>query len=457
MPNSDSDPLNDSRLTADVSGPSKAPLLRTPVFQGGARLSKRFKGAAFILIGVVVAAVLIGIVTSGNDGSTPDAKKGSEASGAGSVNPDTGAMERAANEMKLKELANSFQTTPQVQNGANGVTPKVIGGVSVPASAGNVSAQGAGGVKTPAENFQAWQEEQHFKAEEARFTASQNAKSSGTQISITAQASKAAATDIQAPIKSTTTTTDDPTRLNSLAAEVARSSASSANGGAGPNGVFPQSQNTSFLNDQKKAESGYLNSVLNNPLNQTELFAGSVIPAVTTVGINSDLPGQVNATVRQTVYDSRNENIVLIPQGTKIVGQYSSSVSYGQQRVLIAWNQLIFPNGKTIGLQGMLGADGLGQSGLYDSVDNHYFKIFGSALLVSMLGVAAQLSQPQNSSLLASPSVGSQASGSAAAQLNTVGTNMVNKNLNIAPTLVIAPGFAFNVLVNKTMILPAYK
>ena len=454
MSNSDTNSYSDSRLTADVSGPSKAPLLRSPVSEGGARLSKKFKGAVFLVVGGLIAAVMVGIMTSGNDGSTPDAKTNPEGNTIGSVSPDTGAFERAAEANRQKDITEASLSSVE---GAGGGVPKPRAGVAVPSSAGMVSAQGTGGVKTPAENFQSWQEEQRYKAEEARFTASQSAKNSGTQVSLTTQTSKPTTADIQAPTRPTAGTTDDPTRLNNLAAEVARASSNGANGGAGPNGVFPQTQNTAFLNDQKKAESGYLNSAVNAPLGKTELFAGSVIPAVTTVGINSDLPGQVNAVVRQTVYDSRNENLVLIPQGTKVVGQYSSSVSYGQQRILVAWNQLIFPNGKTIDLQGMLGADGLGQSGLYDSVDNHYFRIFGSALLVSMLGVAAQLSQPQNSSLLAAPSISSQATGSAAAQFNTVGTNLVNKNLNIAPTLVIQPGFAFNIMVNKTMILPAYK
>jgi type IV secretion system protein VirB10 len=131
-------------------------------------------------------------------------------------------------------------------------------------------------------------------------------------------------------------------------------------------------------------------------------------------------------------------------------------VAYGQSRVLVAWNRLIFPNGSMIDLKGMVGADGQGESGLSDEVDNHYTRIFGSAILMSMLGVGAQLSQPQNAGAFNTPSASAQAAGSLSQQLDSVGTNLLNKNLNLQPTLNIRPGMTFNVLVNRTMILPVY-
>jgi type IV secretion system protein VirB10 len=159
---------------------------------------------------------------------------------------------------------------------------------------------------------------------------------------------------------------------------------------------------------------------------------------------------------RQTVYDSLNPSVVLIPQGTKIIGAYSSDVAYGQSRVLVAWNRLIFPNGAMIDLKGMNGTDGIGQAGLHDQTDNHYGRIFGSAILMSLLGVGAQLSQPQTGNALTTPSASQQAAGALSQQIDTVGTNLLNKNLNIQPTLNIRPGYTFNVLVNRTMILQPY-
>ena len=125
-------------------------------------------------------------------------------------------------------------------------------------------------------------------------------------------------------------------------------------------------------------------------------------------------------------------------------------MAYGQRRVLVAWNRLIYPNGATIALQGMPGTDGLGQAGLGDQVDNHTMRVIGSALLISTLGVAGQLSQPQNTSVLTTPSAGQQAASAAATKLDDVGTQMLQKNLNIQPTLVFRPGCLFNVLVTRT-------
>ncbi|MDE2175001.1 MAG: TrbI/VirB10 family protein, partial [Betaproteobacteria bacterium] len=219
----------------------------------------------------------------------------------------------------------------------------------------------------------------------------------------------------------------------------------------------PQAQNKAFLASQeRKASSGYLDAAAQSPIGNHELFAGAVIPAVMLTGIDSDLPGTITAQVRQTVYDSLNPDVVLIPQGTRIIGEYSSDVAYGQSRVLVAWNRLIFPTGAMMDLKGMSGTDGEGQAGFHDRVDNHYMRIFGSAVLMSLLGVGAQLSQPQNAGVLNTPSASQQAASALAQQMDNVGTNLLNKNLSIQPTLTIRPGFAFNVLVNRTMILPPY-
>jgi type IV secretion system protein VirB10 len=138
-------------------------------------------------------------------------------------------------------------------------------------------------------------------------------------------------------------------------------------------------------------------------------------------GIDSELPGTITAQVRQTVCDSLNPAVVLIPQGTRIIGEYSSEVAYGQSRVLVAWNRLIFPNGAMMDLKGMSGTDGEGQAGFHDRVDNHYMRIFGSAVLMSLLGVGAQLSQPQNADVLNTPSASQQAASALAQQMDNVG------------------------------------
>lgn len=87
------------------------------------------------------------------------------------------------------------------------------------------------------------------------------------------------------------------------------------------------------------------------------LKAGAVISAALITGIHSDLPGQITAQVTENIYDSPTGRILLVPQGTRVIGQYNNSVQFGQSRVLLVWNRLIFPNGRSIVLERQPGAD----------------------------------------------------------------------------------------------------
>lgn len=122
--------------------------------------------------------------------------------------------------------------------------------------------------------------------------------------------------------------------------------------------------------------------------------AGFVIPATMISGINSDLPGQVMAQVSQNVYDTATGKYLLIPQGTRLIGAYSSDVAFGQERVLMAWQRLIFPDGKALDIRAMPGADSAGYAGFSDKVNSHWFRTISSAVLMS--GVIAAVDMSQN-------------------------------------------------------------
>ena len=110
------------------------------------------------------------------------------------------------------------------------------------------------------------------------------------------------------------------------------------------------------------------------PASPYVLQAGAVIPAALITGIRSDLPGQITAQVTENVYDSPTGRILLIPQGTRLIGQYDNGVGFGQRRVLLVWNRLIFPNGRSIVLERQPGADAEGYAGLEDGVDYHWWR-----------------------------------------------------------------------------------
>lgn len=187
-----------------------------------------------------------------------------------------------------------------------------------------------------------------------------------------------------------------------------------------------------------------------------EIKAGWVIPGVMISGINSDLPGQIIGQVREAVYDSATSTQCLIPPGARLVGTYDSAVTLGQERALVVWRRIIYPDGSSLSIDNMPGADTAGYAGFSDQVNNHYARIFGSGLLLSVFSAGLQLSQPQasngqnvNSSQVIAGSVGQQ--------MGQIGMQIAQRNLNIQPTLEIRPGYKFNVMVTKDIILPTWE
>ncbi len=199
-----------------------------------------------------------------------------------------------------------------------------------------------------------------------------------------------------------------------------------------------------------------LDSRMEVPLSPYELRAGFVVPGTLISGINSELPGQIVAQVAQNVYDTATGKYLLIPQGARLVGAYSSQVAYGQARVLVAWQRIIFPDGKALDIGAMPGVDSAGYAGFHDQVDKHYLRVFGSALMMSAVTAGIMYSQQSNQTTATgpgsySPNASSALSQALGQQLGHVTAQMIQKNMNIAPTLDIRPGFRFNIIVTKDL------
>ncbi|VFU10142.1 TrbI/VirB10 family protein [Methylocella tundrae] len=180
--------------------------------------------------------------------------------------------------------------------------------------------------------------------------------------------------------------------------------------------------------------------------------AGTVIPAALITGIRSDLPGQITAQVTEAVYDSPTGRFLLIPQGAKLIGQYDSSVAFGQSRLLLVWNRLIMPDGTSIVLERQPGADTGGYAGLEDEVDNHWGMLFKAAVLSTLLSVGAEAGTSQNENNLVQ-AIRSGASNS----ISQTGQQIVQRQLNIQPTLTIRPGFPVRVIVTRDLVLAPYE
>ncbi|WP_373533468.1 TrbI/VirB10 family protein [Vampirovibrio sp.] len=187
-----------------------------------------------------------------------------------------------------------------------------------------------------------------------------------------------------------------------------------------------------------------------------EIKAGTVIPSVMISGINSELPGQLVAQVVQNVYDSAKGHYLLIPQGAKLVGTYDHQISSGQKRVLIAWNRVIYPDASSLDLGAMAGLDQSGYAGFKDKTNNHVWPTFRNALLLSAITAGVQLSQPQARQGDSVYSSQQMIAGSLGMQLNQLGLSSYQGRANMAPTLTIRPGYRFNVMVSKDIVLPPW-
>lgn len=244
-----------------------------------------------------------------------------------------------------------------------------------------------------------------------------------------------------------------------------RSSQSQSNGVGSNTSETPDIMQTS--NEQSSAPvlkgrlntlegSNYLPHTRVPAISPYEIKAGTVIPSVMISGINSELPGQLIAQVVQNVYDSAKGHYLLIPQGAKLVGTYDHQISSGQKRVLIVWNRVIYPDASSLDLGAMAGLDQSGYAGFKDKTNNHVWPTFRNALLLSAITAGVQLSQPRAKQGDYAYSSQQMIAGSLGMQLNQLGLSTYQGRANMAPTLTIRPGYRFNVMVSKDMVLPPW-
>jgi len=187
------------------------------------------------------------------------------------------------------------------------------------------------------------------------------------------------------------------------------------------------------------------------PASPYVLQAGAVIPAALITGIRSDLPGQITAQVTENIYDSPTGRILLVPQGTRIIGQYDNSVQFGQRRVLLVWNRLILPNGRSLVLERQPGADSQGYAGLEDGVDYHWWDLAKAAGLSTLLAVGTELAVSDEDRLVRAIRDGAQDT------INDAGQQIIRRQLQVAPTLTIRPGFPVRVIVTRDLVLEPYR
>ena len=210
-----------------------------------------------------------------------------------------------------------------------------------------------------------------------------------------------------------------------------------------------ESKKNFLMNEQ--AQRFYQTNFLVEQLSEFELKSGDFIPATLQTGINSDLPSKVIvAIVSENVRDTISGKHILIPQGTRVIGTYDSSVTFGQERLLVVWQRLIFPDGKSIGLDNMQGVDLSGKAGITGEIDNHFSTLLKGVVLSSIMGSAAAIVTDRKNDWR-----GAAAEG-AGEQIVTIGERFADRALSRQPTINIEPGARLNIMVHSDLILEPY-
>ena len=214
---------------------------------------------------------------------------------------------------------------------------------------------------------------------------------------------------------------------------------------------------------------GEVTAQYHTPAPAYSVMAGTVIPAVLVTGITSDAPAQVLAQVAQNVYDTATGRYLLIPQGSRVLGDYSTGVRYGQSRIAINWRRLILPNTASIDLPLVPATDAAGYGGLADQVDNHYLRTFGTAALISLIDAGQMVGQlgtsggsygigapygAYGSGINSTEMIGMMSGSTASQQLGQVAQNSLQAGMNIPPTISIRPGFRVNIELTTDLTLP---
>jgi len=224
-----------------------------------------------------------------------------------------------------------------------------------------------------------------------------------------------------------------------------------------PNGW---SRKDAFSNQPSSAGQEYSKHNVMFKRSNFEIKAGTIIPCVLISGLNSDLPGNAIAQVSENVWDTATGNYLLIPRGSRLIGNYDNQVTYGQNRALVIWSRLIFPDGSSLTLDNLKGADQSGYSGFKGQVNKHWGSLISSALLVSLIGAGVELAEPNNKNNNNNNNnnnrrdVGSILSERVATGIADALTQIIQREIQRQPTIKVKPGYRFMVMAQKDIVFP---
>jgi type IV secretion system protein VirB10 len=182
------------------------------------------------------------------------------------------------------------------------------------------------------------------------------------------------------------------------------------------------------------------------------IFEGTVLETVLTNRLDGSFSGPVNCMLTTAVY-SQNGLHLLVPQGTRVLGEVRKIETFGEERLAVTFHRLIMPDGYSVSLDKQQGLNQIGETGLQDQVNHHYLQVFGVSLAI---GAIAGLSQA-NTGYGSNESAADAYRQGVTTSLSQSSVHILDRYLNVLPTVTIREGHRVKVYLSEDLLLPAYE
>ena len=182
------------------------------------------------------------------------------------------------------------------------------------------------------------------------------------------------------------------------------------------------------------------------------LFEGTILDTALLNRLVGDFVGPVKVMVTNPVY-SQDRQHVLIPAGTFLLGDVQKVSGFGQRRLAVRFHRMLMPDGYSVDLDQFQGLDQAGATGLSDQVNNHYLQIFGASIALGVISGAAEATMYGSGYNISGPAMYEQG---VASSLSQSGADVLDRFINILPTITILEGHRIKVYLTQDMLLPAY-
>jgi type IV secretory pathway VirB10-like protein len=213
-----------------------------------------------------------------------------------------------------------------------------------------------------------------------------------------------------------------------------------------------QAQNTKPAEENAQTPKPSLPDLNRSTGKDYRLFEGTIIETVLTNRLDGTFSGPVNCMVSYDVY-SHDHNHILIPSGSRVLGDVHPVENSGQQRLAVTFHRLVMPDGFSLNLDQFHGLDQVGETGLRDQVNHHYLQIFGASIAIGMI---AGLAQNNTQYGIATSATDAYRQG-VATSLSQSSMHVLDRFLNILPTFTIREGQRIKVYLAQDLTVPAYE